>query len=279
MRVETRFLIGAVAACAMCGVASAKNYNADYASVVPVIDGVVSAGEWDDASKAGGWVLLGTTKADTEGNYFKAKWNNKGLYLLAGSNYGGWLNPEGNAGFTTAKFNQDNVNFFFDPNKDGEALKRANYKLDYYQLILNQYKGNASWDGANIVGTNIDSRAASNAQWGSQSAWKALRDKSRVAMKHGTSGGVTEVFISWSEFDAGNDLSAVNGPAINDKWMFLCTRISTDKDNELPTWHDTGGPSFVEGNKKGWGTMTFVPEPASLAIFGLAGLAMLRRRK
>ena len=294
MRVETRILVSAVVACALGGVASAvgpasHNYDAVYTNNVPTIDGVVSAGEWDDAANAGGWTILGGGGADSEANYFKAKWDNNGIYFLHGTNYGSWVSPEGQAGHETVKQYHDNINFFFDPNNDGEAYKRPISQLDHYQLFFNQYMGESEWDGENIINTNMDSRAGINLPngFGAQSLWTALGEDSRMKMINDENGGIMEMFIKWTDFNTPNpgenppshDLLVTGAPEAGTSWMFNCTRISMDENNELPVWHDTGGPSFIESNKNGWGSMTFVPEPASLALFGLAGLALLRRRK
>ena len=90
----------------------------------PVIDGIVSPGEWDAAATAaGGWVDLRTHQPDTHNLRFQALWDDENIYLLGQSDWDAF--PEGpsvqpsNPNFGGGSYNP---NFYFDPNTDDEVF-------------------------------------------------------------------------------------------------------------------------------------------------------------
>ncbi|QQE10557.1 PEP-CTERM sorting domain-containing protein [Planctomycetota bacterium] len=266
--------------------AATRNYDADFTSNPAVIDGIISAGEWDDAAVGGNWVLLRENgKADANNNFFKAKWDNTGIYLLQSTNYGGWktYSPPP-VGEDVPNWGDDQINFFFDPNLDNEELIHANVENDHYHVLLNQYLGTSTFDGIAYSNTNEHMLVASNVKHGER-VWDGLGASTRMTMVNDTSGGVFEMFLAWEDLSYGaddpeiNDLAIDGAPAIGDEWMFNCSRISTDANNFLPVWQDSGTQVFVGSEVNGWATMTFTPEPTSLAIFGVMGTLFLRRRK
>ena len=111
----------------------------------PVIDGIVSPGEWDAAATAaGGWVDLRTHQPDTHNLRFQALWDDENIYLLGQSDWDAF--PEGpsvqpsNPNFGGGSYNP---NFYFDPNTDDEVFLSDDWVVDGYQFTWDVFEGHA----------------------------------------------------------------------------------------------------------------------------------------
>ena len=141
--------------------ATRPNYNVNrVGDAAPVIDGVVSPGEWDAASSAAGnWVDLRPNTPDTHNLRFQMLWDDSNLYILTLSDYDNIPEPVEGLGEThdpdpdydeeifdgfpnnpnwNGNADSYNSNYYFDPNTDGEALwedpENAHPSVDGYQF-------------------------------------------------------------------------------------------------------------------------------------------------
>ena len=101
-----------------------RNYDVNLTSTAPVIDGVVSPGEWDAASAAAGdWRELRKDESDvdTENNRFRMLWDDTNLYILYETDFGTYFDPidKVNNPNPTISFGEDNLNLYIDPNTNG----------------------------------------------------------------------------------------------------------------------------------------------------------------
>lgn len=286
-----------------------RNYDVQFTTTAPLIDGVISPGEWDLASPAAGdWGILRRDESvrDQEGNRFRMLWSDAGLHFLYEVNRTDWLQPleKVNNPNPDIAFGDDNLSLYFDPNTDGEANAVPDDQVDGYQLSWNQYRDP---DGGALVSTNANRQGVGffteshhNTPFGNQANWggagintvmgEALQDIV-LAQTNNTSGGVAELFWPWSNFNAdaelpdgdGNlqptGLNAVAGPKAGDQWFFNVARINRDGDqgNFLPIWNWKPGQSF---SPRPHGTLTFVqvPEPVSgVYVLAVAVLASWKR--
>lgn len=138
----------------------APSYSVNRASAAPVIDGVVSEGEWAAASAAAGdFVNLRAHTPDGHNLRFQALWDDTNLYILGMSDYDDFLDaidhgaaipadpdPEEIFELEDAPNNPDwnggayNVNFYIDPNTDDERV----------------WTGTADMDGEPVPGNVVD---------------------------------------------------------------------------------------------------------------------------
>lgn len=137
-------------------------YQVNLTDTPPVIDGVVSPGEWDAAAPAAGdWVNLRAHTPDSHNLRFQVMWDDQAIYLLLQTDY---------ADFTDARLENDpdpdevfeleevgiadpnfggqtyNPNFYFDPNTDNEwsGLDTAHPSIDGYQIAWDIHPGFSS---------------------------------------------------------------------------------------------------------------------------------------
>jgi len=262
-----RAVVAAVLVCLASRTADAQTintYDVNFTGNPPTIDGVVSPGEWDDAGPAqGGWRLLReTSRSDGENSRWQAVWDDDAMYILFQSDYGNW-----SAGPSTGSINfgHDNLNLYFDPNVDGEPNILDGVGPDGYQIAFNQYMGASSIDaGAIVNNTGVFTEAHENLTFGNQGLWEGLLNTT-MSQVMTASGGVTEIKVTWTDFDADNpenfDNLDVQGlyhnfaPEENDTWYFKISRISSDPNNFLPDWNVSDSQFFAD---RPHGEITFV---------------------
>ena len=242
-----------------------NTYDINFTSNPPTIDGIVTPGEWADAApEQGGWRILriATGPIDAHNNRFQLMWDDDNLYLLTESDWDGWTDNARDQ----IRFGANNVNIFFDPNLDGEPnqgdpLMGPFREPDGYQFVANQYLGTFSCtacstetndnpnDGLNFgeIGSDFSTFAAarSDGLFGNDAQWQGMRG-TVMASINGASGGVVEMAIPWSDFDApafdANGLDPglnLDGavPVAGDEWFFNIGQITTDNSNLLPVWN------------------------------------------
>ena len=303
-----------------------RQYEARFTNSPPTIDGVAAASEWSSANTAtGDFRLLRTDDPgtpDSQNNRWQALWNNTGLFLLLQSNSAGWsANPGSNDINSGVDFNSTNLNLYFDPNKDGGK----NYPTDPpvlpydqvsgYQVAFNQWQGTSSYmNGVNsalggiYTEAHVDSLFGNNARGelkNSQGAHnnfgvdfngeKILGSNFAIAQNNTLDGGLAEIFIPWSFFNAwlpndinnpalspANDVSGLynpSSPEVGDIWFVNVARITSDLSNFLPVWNYSTSPFFASHPH---GELKFVeaPEPALLSwpLWAMAGAFAMRLR-
>jgi uncharacterized membrane protein len=245
-------------------------YNVNFTENAPTIDGVASPGEWDDAVAAeGGWHLLrDTSRVDNQNSRWQAVWDDEALYVLFQSDYHNWsAGPAGG----TLNFNDDNINFYFDPNVDGEANVVPDNEVDGYQIAFNQYMGHSSVEETVPTNTAIFQEGHEDSPFGNQSQWLGLFH-THMEQNNGATGGIMEVKFPWGDFDADNpdppeNNAEINGlyhplaPEVDETWFFKISRITTDPNNFLPDWNPTDSQSFAV---RPHGEITFVKGGASV---------------
>ena len=271
-----------------------NTYDVNFTSNPPTIDGVVSPEEWADAgAEVGGWRLLRIEDGplDNQNNRFRMMWDDTNLYLLAESDFGGWTTNQRDQ-FRGAA---NNLNIFFNPDLDGEGnqgdpLMGPFREPDNYQIAVNQYVGTYSCTSCSQetndnttnpltfgeAGSDFSTFAAAqiDGNFGNQAAWEGMRG-TVMASINGATGGVVEIAIPWTDFDApGLDADGldpglnINGaaPADGDTWLFNIGQITTDSDNLLPVWnwHDDPEPRNEFFSSQPHGVITFVAASSPL---------------
>jgi len=204
-----------------------RNYNVQFTSTPPVIDGVVGASEWNGAAAATGmWGVLREAEGelDTENNRFRMLWDANNLYMLYETDFNIYADadkvsdPNPNITFNVG----DNVlNLYLDPNADNEPnlveplnADGTSGNIDGYQVAFHQLRdpdgGSLISTDANRQGVGFFTEAHADAAFGDQANWNrggsqvagaALQDIV-VAQRNGTTGGVAEIVFPWANFNA-----------------------------------------------------------------------------
>ncbi len=253
----------------------------------PIIDGA-DTGDWSAAdAAAGNWRLLRepTAPPDLFNNRFQMLWDDDALYVrvMTDSSVQGML-VDGNM-----DFNVDNLNLYFDPNRDGEAnggsqFSGPNTAVDGYRIVANNFAGDwaCGQDGiaftADDCSIEVDADPANPLQTGSvfgtlaaahvdtlfgnQAEWQGMRETS-IAQSHGSTGGMLEMKIPWADFDAPQPDAGGNPTGLNlqgaipvnrETWFFNAGVITTDPLNFLPVWNwhnDPNGTEFFPSHPHG----------------------------
>ena len=221
-------------------------YEVNLTEAPPVIDGVVSEGEWDAAAPAAGdWVNLRAHTPDSHNLRFQMLWDDENLYILGQTDYDnfpeGPTDPKGNPNFGGGSYNP---NLYFDPNNDDEDLSLAvGNNVDGYQFTWDVYEGFAErrptpgvpeqsfmdpldedGDFVNDYFFGLFMEAHTNTPFGNQGLFDLEAGELGPTYredKHpgfvlaqtadnvdlngtGMAGGVWELAIAWTEFDATN---------------------------------------------------------------------------
>lgn len=210
-------LIFAICACTLPAkpvLAQARTYNVQWTNTAPTINGVVGAGEWSAAGPAqGDWRELrqAETDVDTANNRLQMMWDANGLYILYQVNQTSWLAPLG-GGNPNISFGDDNLNLYLDPNADDEMnfVTNPDGMVDGYQVAFNQYQGTLISTNADRQGVGFFTEAHINTEFGDQANWNrggsavagAALQGIVVAQKNDNTGGLAEIFIPWTNFNA-----------------------------------------------------------------------------
>lgn len=238
-------------------------------SRVPVIDGVISRGEWSRANEAAeGFTLMREwPRKDNQNMRFRMLWDDQALYILGEIDYGGWQpatdyywDPDFN-GF------HDVVNIYFNPKPSAVLIDSTDpdwcqpCRADGYQVAWHIDQGFASRNpvraGDYIMGFFLE--AHTGFIFGNEGNWS--RDDScppnynfrdcdhpgiQIAQHAGPTGGVFEMRIAWAEFNA-PDSAPWAGPSTlyhpfapkkGEQWAFEWGQITTVPSNFLPSWSD-----------------------------------------
>ncbi|MGB0609598.1 MAG: hypothetical protein ACPGNW_01375, partial [Verrucomicrobiales bacterium] len=112
-----KILLGAILLIPLASEAQIRTYEVVFNGSSPVLDGVRSPGEWDNASEAATDFKLLRTGGDesSENIKFQMLWNDDGLFLIAETDNTSWSDWAGNV-----DFGFDDYNIFIDPNADDE---------------------------------------------------------------------------------------------------------------------------------------------------------------
>ena len=222
--------------------AQIKTYEVVFNSSAPVLDGVRSPGEWDKASEAASdFKLLRTGGTESSENIqFQLLWNDEGLYMIAETDNTSWGDWGGNV-----DFGFDDYNIFIDPNDDDESNEGP---FDGYQIAIWQTNGLISRfaDELDDQERTTFLEARHNGNFGNNAGWAEPRELNWVS-NHGDFGGVVELFIPWTDFNADefgeNGLYHPQAPEFDDVWYFNIAKIASS--GALPTWNWTSGQFFA----------------------------------
>ena len=222
--------------------AQIKTYEVVFNSSAPVLDGVRSPGEWDKASEAASdFKLLRTGGTESSENIqFQLLWNDEGLYMIAETDNTSWGDWGGNV-----DFGFDDYNIFIDPNADDESNEGP---FDGYQIAIWQTNGLISRfaDELDDQERTTFLEARHNGNFGNNAGWAEPRELNWVS-NHGDFGGVVELFIPWTDFNADefgeNGLYHPQAPEFDDVWYFNIAKIASS--GALPTWNWTSGQFFA----------------------------------
>ena len=292
-----------------------RNYQVNRTAGPPVIDGSISPSEWDAAARAADdWRELRQPvhTVDSENNRFRMLWDNEALYVLYETDR--TVFPARRPGSPPITFEEDTLNLYFDPNKDGdpnfvtipEPLDPSPEPpglslVDGYQFGFNQVEGRFRSTDANRQGVGFFTEAHVNALFGNQANWGGegssdinadAMQNIEVAQSNNHFGGLAEIMIPWSTFNADAQIEVNTGrgdtmvvdtglyhpfaPPAGDTWLFNMSSIHFSARRELPVWNWTPSDFFAA---RPHGQITFVPEAslARLAVCWLVGLALLRK--
>ena len=130
-----KILLGAILLIPLASEAQIRTYEVVFNGSSPVLDGVRSPGEWDNASEAATDFKLLRTGGDesSENIKFQMLWNDDGLFLIAETDNTSWSDWAGNV-----DFGFDDYNIFIDPNADDEPNEGP---FDGYQIAIWQTDG------------------------------------------------------------------------------------------------------------------------------------------
>ena len=209
------------------------------------IDGLVEAGEWDNASDpATGFVLHNDPETPaSEDPEIRALWDDSYLYLLyevqnenfelAFTPTGDGRDPEG------VSFAGDDFEFFIAP---GGPMAD-----EYYHIVLFPYEG----DGVTYIWTEYMA--------GGPDSWQPTGDAAEFTYDEDTSWLTIEYRIPWTEFDI--DPVVTGPPAEGDVWGMQIGFINSDP-SEAVNWEPSDTAGFANGRP--FGSFVFTgdaPEP------------------
>lgn len=207
-----------------------RGYEANFTSNNIVADGVISPGEWNGANGGGdAWNVLREpfTTLDSQGHEFQIMWDNDNLYILYQSNYSAFESTFF-LGNPTINFSKENINFYIDPNNDGDLNIDPDtgqigdpaddfLETDGYQLAFNQFLGNFVSTGADRQGIGFFTEAHVDQSAGDQANWRGppgnklpgnqgpgINDSGITVgqTNSNTTGSVTELVIPFADLDA-----------------------------------------------------------------------------
>lgn len=236
-------------------------YVAMYVGQIPTIDGrLTSPDEWgSDTTIDGDWTMLHGSP-DTTNNRFSIVWNDEGLFLRHEVNHTGWAERARNQ----MDFGYENLNLFFDPNRDGEsntAQEPTDTGVDGYQIAFNQPLGESQISSVKKT-AGFYAEAHVDNLFGNQGG--PFSEFKNMVVVQNTSNvdktGYTELFIPWSNFDATDpderqDPDAETGlfhpdiPADGESWYFNIGRNQTN--GLTAAWASSPGATFLAARPHG----------------------------
>ncbi len=253
-----------------------RTYDAVRTAQPPIADGVITAGEWQIASPAqGDWgelLQLSPPDVDTANNRFRMLWDETALYILYQTAQTAWVQPaiDPNPQFDLVN---EQLYLYFDPNRDDEDNFEINpdERVDGYELGFNQVRGHRVSTNANRNGVGFVTEARIDNIFGDQGNWNRGGDPLAgsalgsiiVAQNNSTTGGLAEIIIPWSNFDATGD-----GPVANADFNLDGTVDAAD----YTVWRDSLGTSSSSsspiGDANGDGTVDTTDYAEWRAQFG-----------
>ena len=250
----------------ICPLAQAqiRTYEVVYSPSAPVLDGIRSPGEWDNASEAAtDFKLLRTAGTpSSEKIQFQLLWNDDGFFMIAETDNTSW--GEWNGG---VNFGFDDYNIFIDPNTDNEPNQSS---FDGYHIAIWQTNGLITRfaDELDDQERTTFLEARHNGNFGNNASWSEPRELNWVS-NHGDFGGVVELFVPWTDFNADefgeNGLYHPEPPEFDEVWFFNIAKISSA--GALPTWNWTSGQFFAQ-RPHGEITFTGAKVPFIITAFG-----------
>lgn len=208
-----------------------RNYDANFTTNNIVADGIITPGEWDGVSSGGdAWNVLREpfSQLDQDGHRFDILWDADNLYILYESNFSAFESTI-LGGNPTIRFGKENINFYIDPNRDGDLnINPATGEIgdpnddfleaDGYQLAFNQYTGNFVSTGADRQGIGFFTEAHVDNASGDQGNWSGPQGGPKTPGNQGpgitdsdivvgqtnsnVTGSITELVIPFADLDA-----------------------------------------------------------------------------
>ncbi len=238
-----------------------RTYEAVQTAQPPIADGVISPSEWQSAAPAqsdwGELLQLSPPDLDTANNRFRMLWDETALYVLYQTAQTAWVDPaiDPNPQFDLVN---EQLYMYFDPNRDGEDNFNIipDEQVDGYELGFNQVRGHRVSTNPNRNGVGFVTEARIDNIFGDQGNWNRGGDPLAgaalgsiiVAQNNSTTGGLAEITIPWSSFNAAGD-----GPVANADFNLDGTVDAAD----YTVWRDSLGASSTNpsGDANGDGTV------------------------
>ncbi|TWT66241.1 hypothetical protein Pla123a_47650 [Posidoniimonas polymericola] len=259
----------AATASSQSGAQDIRNYNVNFTSSPPTIDGTVSPGEWDSAAaEAGDWRELRKdfSDVDEDNNRFRILYDTSNLYILYETDYDFGFLDELFPGNPAISFGEENLNLYIDPNRDGDlntnnagdpvpAGQSTDQNVDGYQFAFNQYLGTHVSTDADRDGIGFYTEAHVNTPFGDQGNWNqggntvegpglsgsgiVVAQTNTNSPSAGQPSGIAELVIPFADLDADQFIPA---PAPNADYNGDGNQDAAD----YTLWRDTFGT--VVGN-------------------------------
>lgn len=229
------------------------SHQANFTFTAPTIDGIRTAGEWDDAEAAENeFLLLRTAQMPVaEEVSFQVLWDDEAMYLIYESAQQVWRTEADWGGGNNFNFTTDSLNLYIDPDTDDEANTNPpdDYQMVFWMPIGVTTRGNTAEDPIerhNFLEAHLNTPFGNNAGWDAAST-----DFTYTARVENGVGGVIEICIPWSDFDAQEfdpvetrELHHTEPPENGDSWYLAVCQISSR--NTLPVWNWTGAQGFTD---------------------------------
>jgi len=259
---------------------SQRTYVVNYTKMPPVIDGILSPGEWVGASPAqGDFRLLGSGAPAQHKYSLQALWDDTNLYIALTSSETDIPSQEGFPGDDATntwpgfvfRDKYEDVEFFFDPGDLADNVSDEN-KGDSYQIAVQLVNGVRP--AGTVQPPYLFTAARYNTLYGGIT-WNPGDIAVAVNLKNGIT---LEIAIPFSNLnmrygkflnaDMGETDLEISGPPKNgDRWAFQAGRFKSDK--TVPVWSYHPGKAialhpygiFTFAGKEAAGTSSTTPSP------------------
>jgi len=251
------------------------NYQAPQGTAT--IDGSMSAGEWDGAVEIdmsypallnppleGGSLIAAPTSATDLDVTWSMMWDSSNLYLAARVTDQDYVPVSDLAG--NAHNGGDCMQLCFNPNADpaGVFADPGPSEAAIWDFVPDTTDNGADAFIHGGAGTGPVTALAIDGSFTGDGIFTPK-------------GYIVEVALPWATVMAPVDTSY--SPTAGDVHGIGFLAVDRDNDDSLSLILDFGSGANVIGTPSAWNKVTLVPEPATIALLGLGGLSLLRRRK
>jgi hypothetical protein len=230
-----------------------QTYTVQFTTSAPLVNGVIAPGEYTTTEPlAGGFRLLRTPppgSVSPESIQWGAVWDLSALYIYVEGNY--TTTGTGGTAFTGGELTADDmlatgddIEFFLDPNRDGEPNNAGDTNDDSYQIIIPLFPGTGTRDSSNPGPPYFYTQARTNALFGDNVSppWNPTGVVWSRTVTNGV-GFTVELKIPFAALNASSLADSgllLSGPPVNgDQWYFNVSRIASS--GNLPLWNYHAG--------------------------------------